>query len=380
MVKFNLYVRNLGKKNAKYVQDDIRTLECMNTNESIFLSHVSALVCWAIVGHLGLDDRTRTDVCNSSTSVKNATTIHSLGLLQSKFMGRLPTPLDILVPTHGRTFKSDLVTCHLCTHDVPVGGFRRLTDHIYIASPELTFVQMGTLLTDVQLALIGMMLCGEYAIAPNQSRSLIDRRPLTTLENLRAMVDACNGIRGVTVARRALNMCMEGSRSPRESLLFLLLCHNRSMGSYELARPDINRSIDLSPAGASIVGVSQLAPDLCWFDRRTLMEYDSWDNHNTARKLADDDLRMEAFRLSGWNAITLRTQNVNYPDRFDVMVRSVLALAIGASVPPVSMDFIKCRAQLRDEIMGFDPYAPSTSARKNTKAFLERRKAIGFSP
>ena len=263
MSKAKHWPRSLGKKNEKYVPNDISTLIRMNTPENIFLSHASALACWAVVGHLGLDDRTRSDVRYPSTSVKNATTILDLGLLQSKFMGKLPTPLDILVPSHGRTFKSGLVTCHLCTHDVPPEGFRRLTDHIYISSPELTFVQMGTLLTDTQLALVGMMLCGKYSIAPNQDRSLIERKPVSTLESLNAMVDACDGMRGVSVARRAIDMCVEKSRSPRESVLLLLLCCKRSMGSYELVRPDINRSINLSPAGAAIAGRSELAPDLC---------------------------------------------------------------------------------------------------------------------
>ena len=358
--------------------DNIRMLGCMNATENIFLSHVSALACWAVVGHRGLDDRTRTDMRYPSTSVKNTTTILDLGLLQSKFMGMLPTPIDILVPSHKRTFKSDLVTCHLCTHDVPPGGFRRLTDHIYISSPELTFVQLGTLLTDTQLALVGMMFCGTYAIAPNQGRELIERQPLATLESLQAMVDSCKGVRGVNVARKALKMCVEGSRSPRESLIFLLSCCKSSMGSYELARPSINRQIELKPTGAAIVGTRNLAPDLCWYNKNTLAEYDNWDNHNSPRKLADDDLRMEAFRQSGWNAITLRTKNVDYPDRFDRMVRCVLAPAIGASVPPMSMDFVRCRTQLRDEVMAFDPYAPPALARKKTKELMAQRKAVGF--
>lgn len=373
-------VQDLGKKDVKCVSGDIRMLECMDTQENIFLSHVSALACWAVVGHRGLDDQTRTVVRNPTTSVKNTTSILNLGLLQSKFMGKLPKPIDILVPSHGRTFKSDLVTCHLCTHDVPPGGFRRLTDHIYISSPELTFVQMGTLLTDTQLALVGMMLCGKYAIAPNQGRELIERQPLATLESLEAMVDTCEScrVRGATAARRALGMCVEGSRSPRESLLFLLLCNKSSMGSYELARPEINRPIELNPAGVAIVGTSELTPDLCWHNKGVLMEYDSWDNHNTPRKLADDDLRMEAFRQSGWNAITLRTKNVDYPDRLDRMVRGVLAPAIGAITPPMSMDFVRCRTHLRDEVMAFDPYVPSSLARKRTKELMERRKTAGF--
>ena len=87
---------------------------------------------------------------------------------------------------------------------------------------------------------------------------------------------------------------------------------------------------------------------------------------------------MEAFRQSGWNAITLRAENVNYPDRFDRMIRGALAPAMGASIPLASTDFMRRRMHLRDEIMGFDPYLPSTLARKKTKELITQRKAIGF--
>lgn len=63
-----------------------------------------------------------------------------------------------------------------------LGVQRHLMDHICVTSPEITFIQLGTILTDVQIALVGMMLCGSYAIAPTEGRQLINRNPLTTLE------------------------------------------------------------------------------------------------------------------------------------------------------------------------------------------------------
>lgn len=128
------------------------------------------------------------------TSIRNNANADRLGLLESQFMGRIPRPMDILVPTHGRTFKSHSFTCHLCTNELPLSGLRRLTDQVFVTSPELTFVQMGSLLTDVQLA--------------------------------------------------------------------------------------------------SIVGIDHLTPDLCWYDHKTLMEYDSWENHREDSRLAGDDLRI----------------------------------------------------------------------------------------
>lgn len=348
----------------------------MDTNENIFLSHVSALACWVAVGHKGLASHTQTALRYPATSLRNVTTAQKLGLLESKLISKLGNPLDVLVPTHAASFKSPSFTCHLCTNELPPGSFRRLTSNVFVTSPELTFVQMGTVLTDVQLALVGMMLCGTYAIAPNEQRSLIDRAPLTTMESLRAMASKDYALRGAQTARAALDLMVEGSRSPRESSLLLLLCSKDGYGSYGMPRPELNRVVDLSPAAASLLGTSQIKPDLCWYEQRTLMEYDSWNHHSRPDELADDDLRIQAFRKDQWEAVTLRTVNMDNPTRFDKIVRNVLAPSIGVAIPEVSRDFVLVREHLREECLAFDPYAPTKVARKNLVELREKRAAL----
>ena len=350
----------------------------MDTYTNIYLSHVSALACWAVIGHKGLLPQTQTDIQDVGAAAKNPTTILGEGLLESKFMQKLPAPLDVLVPAHGRTFKSDLFTCHLREGKLPPGSLRRLTEHVFISSPELTFVQLGSVLTDVQLATVGMMLCGNYSIAPNDERSLLERKPLTSLESLRHMVDSTRRFHGAATARRALDMCLEGSRSPRESIAPLLISLPPMMGGYELERPELNRKVHLSPEAAAIVGMSEITPDLCWYDHKTLLEYDSWENHQDIARLSVDDLRIQAFVKDGWTALTLRTENMNDTLKFDRIIRGVLAPALGAKVPSLTQGYMNLQRELRDEIMSLDPYVSSSEARKRLRYFREKRKSIGF--
>lgn len=346
----------------------------MDDFTNIFLSHVSALACWATVGHHGLTGRTKTDVRAPSTSVRNARTIRSLGILESKFMSKIEKPLDLLVPTMNAKFRSRLSTCHLCVNELPPHSFRRLTSNVFVSSPELTFMQMGTILTDTQLALVGMMLCGSFAVAPNEDRTLIRRQPLATVESLQAYAYAPHGVRGATRARSSLPMVVEGSRSPKESELLLLMCLPDERGGYCLERPELNRKLSLSPQAASIAGTYELTPDLCWHDAGVLMEFDSWENHHRPDQLANDDLRVQAFRKDGWEVVTLRTVNMENLARFDTIVRNVLAPALGASVPHKNTAFVRRRDHLRKELSGFDPYVPSGVARATLRKLEAERK------
>lgn len=350
----------------------------MDTCRNIFLSHVSALACWAVIGHKGLLPQTQTDIRDAKTAAKNPSTIFEEGLLESGFIQKLPKPLDVLVPAHGRTFKSDLFTCHLREGELPSGSLRRLTEHVFISSPDLTFVQLGTVLTDVQLATVGMMLCGNYSIAPNEERKLLERKPLTSLYSLKHMVDQTRRFHGSTTARRAIDMCLEGSRSPRESIAPLLISLPPMMGGYDLEQPELNRKVHLSPAAAAIVGMSEITPDLCWFDRKTLLEYDSWENHQDGMRLSNDDLRIQAFVKDDWTALTLRTENMNDSVKFDRIVRGVLAPALGARVPSLTQGYMNLQRELRDEVMSFDPYVSSSEARKRLRYYRQKRKSIGF--
>lgn len=74
----------------------------------------------------------------------------------------------------------------------------------------------------------------------------------------------------------------------------------------------------------------------------------------------------------------MRTANLNNSQRFDRIVRGVLAPSIGARLPKESTQFVRLRAQLRDETLGFDPYVASSEARTHLKKIKDARKRVGF--
>ena len=339
----------------------------MNTLDytpSVFLSHVSALECWAVVGHKGLDARTLTNTRDVSTSVRCVTQLSESGVLDYGFVSHLSLPLDILVPERRKTFSSPAVQCHLNTNELPLDGLRHLTMGLYVTSPEVTYVHMGTLLTDAQLALVGSMLCGRYAISTNEDRGIYERKPLTSHNALEQMVNGGHRLRGTTVAREALDLFVDNCRSPRESVCVTLLCARPGRGGYDIQKPFCNHVIKLSDQASSIVGMRSIEVDLCWPDQKTVMEYDSWEIHNNARRLVHDDLRAEALRADGWRVITVRTGHLNNFGIFDRLVRGSLAPSLGIEIAPPTNEFMGNALQLRSEIMSFDPYVSSPQARE----------------
>ena len=107
----------------------------------------------------------------------------------------------------------------------------RSTDEssLCVVSPEVLFLEMAAQLSGIELVKLGYELCGVYSLPMSQPnyagtpRGYSRRKALTSVARLTAHVASQSNNRSVKKARWALRYVLDGSASPRETELSMLM-------------------------------------------------------------------------------------------------------------------------------------------------------------
>ena len=226
-----------------------------------------------------------------------------------------------------------------------------------VSTPEFCFLQMASQLTLVQLIMLGYELCGTYSL-PNQSElpvaapGFYKRQPLTSKKKLSALLANMPNIAGHQKATRALQYIQDGSASPMETRLAILLCLPSKMGGYGFALPNFNVRIDLPIAAQREIGKAFLVCDLFWPETKVAVEYDSNLYHTGAKRIADDSKRRLYLRLTGI-MITSVTNDQIISNAGIEAISAVLAIDMGRRTRPHNRIFLAAREELRRQLFTY---------------------------
>lgn len=237
--------------------------------------------------------------------------------------------VHLLFARQGDRRRSKRVVAHSCGHSLPAGSILPVAPSLSVCSPALTFVQLGTMLPQSLLAFFGMQLCGIHAVDPLGANStgeierglegrrdgaLPNRAALMTVGKLSGYLDLMPGLTGRNRALSALRLVGERSRSPMESVAFLLLCSPPSVGGFGLPSPRLNCTIELptwlhrgiDPIGGRLAGegartVPYAEADMLFSyrGRKAIVDYHGEAPHEGERSLHHDALRANAFQDLG---------------------------------------------------------------------------------
>lgn len=174
-----------------------------------------------------------------------------------------------------------------------------------IASPATTFAQLGGW-SLFDLVALGDFLCRVWR--PGPGRRDVGRRPLTTIDELRATL-ASTRWKHVRRLREAVELIREDCWSPRESRLRLLLV------MAGLPEPLLNHNV-YDHHGRFLGCVDLAYPHL-----KVAVEYQSVLHH--ARYAADVE-RIAALRAAGWTVIEVTSTLLARPAELVARVRSAL--------------------------------------------------------
>lgn len=221
---------------------------------AIFIGHRTALAYWRT------HDRNWAQPISRAAPQENNSPYYAqmdTGILW-KF-GIDKKPVSILVSCKANMRKSQNLSPRIWSGKHPSRSFYKITQDLYISTPEATFLQLGKELSLIQLITVGYELCGSYGLSVQSSSGFLRREPRSNPQLIERYLEKCEGIHGVKAAKRASSYLIKGSASPMESLLSMLLCLPPSLGGFCLPRPELNYPIETNEGSVAIRRC-----DLCW--------------------------------------------------------------------------------------------------------------------
>lgn len=262
--------------------------------------------------------------------------------------------LHFLVPKGSSRRPADGARAHQWSGPLPPNSLIRLTNDLWVCSPEFCFLQMAGQLSDASLALLGMALCGTYFPADCE-KGFVDCRAVTTPERIQSFLEntartrgprGCQGLRGFARAMRVARRLLKGARSPLEASTVTLMHFPRSRGGYGIGGMALNANLPLSAEASRIFGRPSIRPDIRFPAARLSIECLGKPYH----KHPERDIRRElALKHDGDNVVLLtHEQLVKAPQRTEVM--HTVARAVHKRVRPLPSRFSPRRTQLLREL------------------------------
>lgn len=291
----------------------------------------------------GLVDEPYDPTCQPNLAHSHATLrmIRELPMLRS--LGDVP--IDAIVGQPSRTHECKSIDTIVLKGQLPSGSFKQVGRHAYVCSPELCFALLARGGFDRHLLEVGCELCGTYCLAPNQSGEFFEVSQLLTLDKLQSFLEQLGRRHGIRVARQAASLLQEGSASPRETSLYIVLTIYPRYGGYGLPKPKLNGRLDISPHSQLALRKGYLKVDLLYTDSQgnaiAVGEYDSASYHFYTKqaqasgvfidvcKVIADDLRREIIRDEDVDIVTFRKEDTEHFDDFDMKAMR-LARLVGA--------------------------------------------------
>lgn len=318
---------------------------------NICLSHDTALAYWR--GHFPLDSELDLAVLIGDIGNCTSRSADVTGSVPEEFV--IPDrPIDVLTFSKGDRRASNNVTCHTWGTKPPPRAFYRARG-ICVSSPEFVFLQMASKLTIAQLIALGCELCGTYVLLPEGvthpgSLDAMPTRlyPLTNAARITAFIESVGKANGKATAKRAAKYLVDGSRSPMETMVYMLLCLPPMLGGYGLPKPQMNAAIPLDDEARLIAQRRHCEGDICWPDAKLDIEYHG-EVHVGAAQMKSDVGRELGIEHMGWRVITVTSPQVLNADRFEVVAKEA-ASHLGKRLRPQVINAIAPRNALRYDL------------------------------
>ena len=230
----------------------------------------------------------------------------------------LPVPLHIMVSSPERRYRGDGIVCSVMPQDLPKNSFVEIispgipfSDRVFVVRPELCFIQLANHLSFNELVYMGFELCGTFMNDSRTEAGFVHREPIATLKSMEDYILPMKNTHGIYPARQAVKHLVEGANSPMEAKLIMTATLPYSRGGYGIPKPELNKSLSLSPEGMSVLRQRQIIADAVWEGQKLVMEYDSNLAHLTSTQHARDKNRISAMTFSGYKVVPVTYEDVS---------------------------------------------------------------------
>jgi len=252
---------------------------------------------------------------------------------------------DITVTDQKLKHRNKKYRMHVYTLPLPRGAV--INCHgIFVASPELVFLELANYLDMHRLILLGMQLCSHPP--GNPSKALTTQRKLTTF------INKTGGHIGHRKAHCAIQYVKNGSASIMESLVYMLFSLPHSYGGFGLYGACFNYEIHIyKKVGYSGLGLSgrsvkqkQYFVDLFYMKEKIAIEYDSFTHHSSPYSQGKDLLRSAELEHKGIYVMHFSTIQL-YNEEACKLFAQNLASRLGKRIQIRSQRFQRSHENLR---------------------------------
>ena len=332
--------------------------------DRLFLGYETAYWIWRKAGPLAFSVLAQSRV---RSLAGGAPSVEKIRAFRSSHPDLTLEKIDVIVNRNDRRNLAG-VSNHATVKSLPDRSFYQLMgEDIYVASPELCLLQLATKFSEPQVVKLAMEMCGTYAVEMLASfdSALFDlsdedddggmrkRPPLTSASKLSAYAKRLYAAESRARSVHFLRYVSDGSASPRETALHMLLCMPPRFGGYGLALPELNRRIDLSLSERLMVGAHHFDCDLYWRGKQVAVEYDSKRYHTLSEKQERDAIRRNMLQYKGVQVIVATGEQVNKEGEFDKLARQI-GRAINKRFRVPEKEHIAARRTLRKVLFDWD--------------------------
>ena len=289
-------------------------------------------------------------------------------------VGVRSSPVHLMVPSQSMRSNGKAARFHVWSPDLPARSFLRASNKVLISGPEFTIIQFcGTtakleglldahadavqaersVLSELGLdkrptvdhplrweherrivaaAVAACEFAGTYRLGVSGKGPSYRVSPIMSMESLARMAQQIGGSTASSRACKVARLAFDGSASPMETALALMLSLPLDYGGFELQKPRLNAAIDVSPYRGTVADCDQVTPDFLWPEERVALEYDSEEFH------ADDDkgtgrdaVRSNILTSLGYRVFRATPKTVRSLMGVELLARQ-LAGAIGAEL------------------------------------------------
>ena len=229
-------------------------------------------------------------------------------------------PIHVFVDRAEKRRRAPEVKTHVLGAVPPIGSFIRLSERVYLSSPEFCFLQMASVLDFIELIRFGYELCATYRLDEHLDAGFRQFVPLTDTRKLSAYLSRAGHMKGVKAATRALSYILESARSPRETALAMLLTLHTRYGGWQLPKPVLNHRVYV---GGDVEGYLHRYIDLYWPQWRIGLEYDSDAFHVGAERITRDSVREKVLRSNGIRMLRVTNEELLNPIKLDLAISTL---------------------------------------------------------
>ena len=333
------------------------------TEERLFIGYETAFWIWRKAGPLAFSALTPTRV---RSLAGGAPTKAKIDAFRAEHPDLALDHVDLIVG-YGDQRNLPNVKTHVRRALLPDRSFYKLDNGIYVASPELCLMQLAAKYSEPQAVKLALEMCGGYALdpidpsspfadldSPDENSDICKRPALTRASKIRAYANRLFVPNSRAHQTHFLRYVADGSASPRETALCMLLCMPPRFGGYGIALPELNKRIEMSSSERLMIGVSHFDCDLYWARRKKVgVEYDSKKHHTAIEKQERDAIRRNMLQYKGVQVIVATRLQVNKPGQFDKLARQI-GRAVGKRFRAPEKEHVEARSSLRKVLFDWD--------------------------